>query len=254
MKASLNSPGVFREVEVSAIKLNPEQPRKNVSRSRIADLANSIKAAGLLHPVAVVSAGSGAYKLVAGERRVLAFRLLKRDKIPAHIVDENAGDEIALIENIQRVNLTPFEEAAAYERLRQSKGYSQAELANAVGKGRTYVTKVLGLLSLPKEVRVVSEKVSKSMLLEFATLSPSERSAAWKQIEDGKLTTVRDLRAFRNESTDRRAGVRAAIQAARLYLQRLKELEPETRKEPDFQALLEEHRRIVTMFTQDLDS
>jgi ParB family chromosome partitioning protein len=143
----------FLELDIDLIKSNPDQPRKNFPELELDELAQSIKANGIVQPIVVRSQGNG-YQIVAGERRWRAAQKAELDKIPAvvrEIPDEKLL-EIALIENIQRQELNPIEEARAYQRLVEDVGLTQEMVATQVGKNRTFVTNYLRLLKLPKEV------------------------------------------------------------------------------------------------------
>ena len=149
---------------------NPDQPRENFSPEGIEELAESIREKGVLQPVIVKKkpeAGSGVepkhkYELICGERRLKASLLAGLEKIPALIKEVAQGDllEWALIENIQREDLNPLEEARAFERLLAERGLSQEEVAKRVGKNRATVANAVRLLRLPEEViKFIKEKL-----------------------------------------------------------------------------------------------
>ena len=144
----------YTEVDIDLIKPNPEQPRVDFRDAAIAELAQSIREAGVLQPLVVVPEG-GRYKIIIGERRWRAAQKAGLKKIPVlvrHIPHEQQL-EISLIENLQREELNPIEVAQAYQRLIDEFGYIQADLADKVGKDRTSVTNVLRLLKLPVEIQ-----------------------------------------------------------------------------------------------------
>ena len=154
---ALDAPG-RREVEIplSEIRANPYQPRKEFDEQGLKELADSIRENGVFQPILVRKRKTGqGYELVAGERRLRASKLAGKDTIPAIITDFNDTQmmEISLLENIQRKDLTPIEEAQAYEQLIKKLGYTQDELAKRLGKSRSNVTNILRLLNLPSEVR-----------------------------------------------------------------------------------------------------
>jgi len=144
------------EIPVDEISANPLQPRRQFAQASLEGLASSLKQHGLLQPVVVSRAPGGGYHLIAGERRWRAARLAGLDRIPA-VVREAAGDvdqlALALIENLQREDLTPIEEARAYHHLRSELGLSQEEIAARVGKERSTVANALRLLQLPMAVQ-----------------------------------------------------------------------------------------------------
>ncbi len=143
-----------QEIPLDAIRVNPRQPRRSMDEEGLAGLATSIENHGLLQPV-VVRKVEGGYELVAGERRFRASRLAGRTTVPATVIDAEGvrSLELALIENIQRENLSPLDEAAAYQQLVLSTGVTHQELAQRVGKSRAAVTNALRLLELPDPVR-----------------------------------------------------------------------------------------------------
>ncbi len=143
----------FFELDIDLIRSNPNQPRKNFPETELDELTQSIKANGIVQPILVRPKGK-IYQIVAGERRWRAAQKAELDKIPV-VVKEIADDkllEIALIENIQRQELNPIEEAKAYQKLIDEVGLTQEMVANRVGKNRTFVTNYLRLLKLPDEI------------------------------------------------------------------------------------------------------
>ena len=140
-------------IQVSAIKPNPDQPRRRFDEAALDELAASIATRGVIQPVIVRPAGSG-YQLVAGERRWRAAQKAQLHEIPALIRELGDRDvmAIALIENIQREDLNPVEEAQAYQRLAEDEGLTQADIARLVEKSRSHIANLQRLLSLPEKV------------------------------------------------------------------------------------------------------
>jgi ParB family chromosome partitioning protein len=140
-------------VAVSAIKPNPDQPRRRFDEAALDELAASIATRGVIQPVIVRPAGAG-YQLVAGERRWRAAQKAQLHEIPALIreLDDRDVMAIALIENIQREDLNPVEEARAYQRLAEDEGLTQADIARLVEKSRSHIANLQRLLSLPEKV------------------------------------------------------------------------------------------------------
>jgi ParB family chromosome partitioning protein len=146
---------VVLEVEISKISPNPFQPRQVFSPEEIQELADSIQEKGLLQPILLRKHGTG-YQLVAGERRFRAMQLLGRDLITAQVRDHLSDRdmmEMALIENLQRVQLNPIEEAEAFEKLINACGITHEELAQKVSKSRSAISNTLRLLKLDGEVQ-----------------------------------------------------------------------------------------------------
>ncbi len=145
----------INEIEVYKIKPNPFQPRKEFNEESINELAESIKKHGLIQPIIVIKdKKNDSYILVAGERRLKAVKKLGKEKIKAIVVDYTIDDlrEYALIENIQREDLSPIEIALSLYELIKKHGYTHEELAKNLGKSRTYITNMLRILNLPDEV------------------------------------------------------------------------------------------------------
>lgn len=142
---------IVLHVPVDNIRPNPHQPRKEFNEDRLRELADSIDAHGLIQPITVRYIGEKRFELISGERRLRASKLAGIDEIPAYIREVNDDDIIsyALIENIQREDLNPIEVAMGYQRLVEEAGYTQAEVAERVGKNRSTVTNMLRLLNLP---------------------------------------------------------------------------------------------------------
>jgi len=150
----------LREIPVSEIRGNPFQPRKSFRPEELSELQESLKANGLLQPVTVRKSPKGnGYELIAGERRLRAATALGWEKIPA-VVKDLSDQEIltlALVENLQRADLNPIEEAAGYHQLIQDFGYTQVTVATMVGKDRSTIANVLRILQLPVQVRELIE-------------------------------------------------------------------------------------------------
>lgn len=146
--------GDVHEVAVSQISPNPKQPRTDIDEQAVSELSDSIKKVGVLQPVIVRPLGDG-YQIVAGERRWRAARQAGLERLPVRVVSigETEALEIALIENLQREDLNPIEEARGYRRLLTDHQMTQAELADKVSKSRSAVTNALRLLDLPDEVQ-----------------------------------------------------------------------------------------------------
>lgn len=150
----------FSAIPIDQVAPNPQQPRGRFDEEALESMAASIREVGVLQPIVVRPAdGSGSYQLIAGERRWRASKMAGLDEIPAIVRD---GDDVsglteALVENLQREDLTPLEEAAAYQQLLEDFGLSHEEIALRVGKSRSAVTNTLRLLKLPAAVQALLE-------------------------------------------------------------------------------------------------
>lgn len=155
--------GMVGEVLLAQVHPNPNQPRTNFKPEEIEELANSIKRHGLLQPILVRKTGDG-YEIIAGERRWQACRSLGMEAIPVRfwLADDTEAFEAALVENIQRSDLNPIEEAYGYKRLMERKGMTQSEVAQTVSKGRSTIANALRLLDLPEEAQqlLFEEKIT----------------------------------------------------------------------------------------------
>ena len=146
----------YAEIEVDKVQPNPLQPRSNFNEEGLQELAASIKAKGVVQPIIVRRVDDGAYELIAGERRLRAVRLAGLERIPAFITevkDRSEALELALIENLQREDLNPLEQAEGFQTLAKQYGLTQEQIADRVGKSRAAVANTLRLLNLPKDVQ-----------------------------------------------------------------------------------------------------
>lgn len=192
------------EVNVSELRSNPYQPRKTFDETSLQELAESIKEMGIIQPIIVKKSIKG-YEIVAGERRTKAARLAGLTKVPVIIKDYNDQEmmEIALLENIQREDLNPIDEANAYKNILTASGMTQDELAKRFGKSRSHITNMLGLLILPKPVldlvesgslsmghaRVLSKMDNEDQIIEIATKAVKEK------------LSVRDIEALSSDAS-----------------------------------------------------
>ena len=181
-------------IKIEEIRSNPYQPRKTFEEGALSELAESIKEHGVIQPVILKKSIKG-YELVAGERRVRASKLAGFDTVPAIIREFNDQEmmEIALLENLQREDLNPIEEALALKRILDTRGISQQQLAEKLGKTRTYVTNIIGILNLPDSVKqlVIDGKIPLTHARTLSKIKDPEKveELADKVINEG-LTTI----------------------------------------------------------------
>lgn len=147
----------IQTVKVSLIDPKSGQPRKTFDSEALAQLADSIAAHGVLQPILLRNSGNGRYQIIAGERRWRAAKLAGLNEIPAIVLDKDelAAAQIALVENLQREDLNPLEEAMAFRALAEEYGMTQEELSRQVGKSRSAIANALRLLDLPEDVRAM---------------------------------------------------------------------------------------------------
>jgi ParB family chromosome partitioning protein len=198
------------ELKIKEIRPNPYQPRKEFDEQGLKELADSIKENGVFQPILVRKRKTGSgYELVAGERRLRASKLAGKDSIPAIIVDFNDQQmmEISLLENIQRKDLTPIEEAQAYDQLIRKLGYTQEQLSKRIGKSRSNVTNMLRLLNLPSEVK--------------------------KLVNEGKLTYTQARALLAVEDEDRMVELAKQTVSEGLSVKELERLCSEKKKKPN---------------------
>lgn len=192
------------DIPLDAISFNPFQPRKGYDDEKFQDLVRSVRVHGVLQPVVVRSKGDGVFELVAGERRLRAASEAGLTRIPAVVreLTNQQSLEVALIENIQREDISPLEAARAYKRLTEEFGLSQEEVAFRVGKSRPAVANTLRLLNLPTEIQVSLERGELSEGHARALLSigdPELQRRAWEKII-GERLSVREAEKIQKES------------------------------------------------------
>jgi len=184
------------EIPLSEIRSNPYQPRKEFDEEALQEFAESIKEHGVIQPIIVKKSIKG-YELIAGERRTRASKLAGKETIPAIVREFNDQEmmEIALIENIQRENLNPIEEAEAFEQIIRTSQITQDEAAKKFGKSRSYITNILGLLRLPERTRkyVTENKITMGHARALSKLSDADEinSLAERIIKEG--LSVREI-------------------------------------------------------------
>ena len=190
-----------REVElpIEEIRPNPYQPRKEFDKKALEELSESIKTHGIFTPLLVRKSVSG-YDLITGERRLRAAKMAGLKTVPAIQVEftEEQMMEIAILENVQREDLNPIEEAAAYESLIQKLGYTQEKLAERVGKSREYCANIMRLLKLPEDVQsmVVNKQLTMSHVRPLLSLNDEEEIyEAAEKIKKNKMS-VREVEAY----------------------------------------------------------
>lgn len=167
------------ELPVDELRSNPYQPRKVFDEEKLQELAQSIKEHGVFQPIIVKKSSIKGYEIIAGERRVKACKIAEVDKIPAIVRDfsDQQMMEIALLENLQRENLNSIEEAMAYKQLLNNLKLTQEQLAERLGKSRSHITNMIGLLNLPKQTQdlISSKKITMGHARVLSKLEDEEK-------------------------------------------------------------------------------
>ncbi len=219
----------FRDLPLSIIVPNPNQPRQKMDEKSLEELVESIKTHGLIQPIVVRPAKKTGYEIIAGERRWMACKKLDMEHVPAIIKNYNdlEASAAALIENIQREDLNPVDEAGAYKKLMENHGLTQEELSHRLGKSRSFIANMIRLLALPEEI--------KSLLAEGGLTAGHARAllslpgSEWQKkfaarIMDGKMSvreTEHLVRKFLEERSGKGKEKKVADQEQKVWEKRL---------------------------------
>lgn len=192
-RARREEPRVIDEVPIEQVVPNPDQPRTSFKKEELAELAESIQKDGLLQPIVVRKTGADSYQIIAGERRWQACKMVGLAKVPIRIkeVDDAKALELAMIENIQRSDLNPIEEAYGYRRMMERNDMTQLEVAKAMSKGRSTVANALRLLELPEEAQrlLYEEKITAGHARAILSIPTQEgRDILTKKLAETKLS------------------------------------------------------------------
>lgn len=184
-------------VPIEKIVPNPDQPRRDFTQDQLDELAASIKEKGVIQPLIVREREGGTYEIVAGERRWRASQLAQLHELPVVVREYNDTEvlEIAIIENIQRADLNPVEEAAGYRALMDRFGHTQEKLSEALGKSRSHIANVMRLLQLPEDVLELLKTGALSSGHARALITSEDASALAKKVVKGGLS-VRQTEAL----------------------------------------------------------
>lgn len=196
-----------RMVPIEHIIRNPRNPRRNFDAADLEDLSRSIRSHGVVQPVVVRRAGADRYEIIAGERRWRASQMAGLVEIPVILrdVDDKTALEIAIVENVQRTDLNPLEEAQGYEQLMAQYAYTQNDLGEVIGKSRSHVANSLRLLKLPKDVHMMLAEGLLSAGHARAVVSTSDPVLLAKRIVEGGLS-VRDAERLAQKDAAQSSG------------------------------------------------
>jgi len=217
---ALETGPTISDLPLEDVRPDPQQPRKTFDEDALKDLASSIDQHGLVQPIVVRRdpENTGKFLITAGERRFRAVRILKKPTIAAIVRDETNAAVVAIVENLQRVDLSPVEEAEAIARLIDEQGINQNQAAKLLGKNRLTINQLLKVNTLPASIRAdaVEADVSKSILVELALLeSEEQQNKLWKRAREGNLT-VAEIRRERKEGQQTNEPKKSAKSVRRL--------------------------------------
>ena len=203
-----NQSGGVMTLPITDVENNSGQPRKNFDPEALAQLADSIRQHGILQPLTVRKLDSGYYQIIAGERRWRAARMAGLDEVPVIVIeaDDKTAAELAMIENLQREDLNPMEEAAGYRTLIDLYGMTQEEAAERVGKSRSAVANALRLLDLSEPVRAFVEegRLTAGHARALIPLPADLQEAAAKEVMDGGLSVRQTERLAKQRIAERK--------------------------------------------------
>ena len=232
--------GGFYNVDIDAVRPNPHQPRQIFDPQALDELADSIRSNGVLQPILIRREGDQVF-LVAGERRLKASRKAGLHTVPT-ILTKGNPIEISLIENLQRENLKPVEEAEALGRMIDEYKYTQEQLAKAIGKGRSTVTETLSLNKLPEEIKQECRRADlypRRLLVEIAKQkTPEAMIALFAQSRDGKLTSDQVREKSRKRRNEPRPPTEILSDKVQTLTQTLSSLNLETWNPEDTRSFL----------------
>jgi ParB family chromosome partitioning protein len=247
--------GSFYHVPIREIRSNPDQPRKFFNEKSLAQLTQSIKARGVLQPVIIRREEDGTIFLVAGERRLRAARQAGLSQLPA-ILTKGHPPEIALIENLQREDLKPIEEAEALARMVEEYHYTQDELAAVIGKAQPTISETLSLNKLPDDIKNEYRRadIPRRLLVEIAKQkSTADMAALFKRINEDKLTSDQVREISRSKSgLKKRTPVAAVMHRVVNLKSSLEKLNLDTLKEMERNQLLAELKNLQGFIDQIL--
>ena len=250
--------GSFVRIAIGLVQPDPEQPRKHFDESALEELAKSIKRNGVLQPVLIRRDQDKKIWLVAGERRLRAASTAGLDTIPAVLTSGNPA-EIALIENIQRENLHPVDEAEALARLMAQHRYRQEDLARVIGKAQSTVAETLSLTRLPKVIKAEyrrADKFSRRLMIEVAKQkTPEKMQILFEKVKKLDLdgTAIRKLSRKKSGKKREKTVVEDVTRIISNSIKKLKQVNLDDLDENKKQFLMEEMTRFINELQQFID-
>ena len=248
---------VINQLKISLIDPKGDQPRKYFDKTLLEELAESIKENGLLQPILVREYGEGRYQIIAGERRYRACRLAGLTEIPSIILDKSDADtaQIALIENIQREDLNPIEEAMAYRSLQNEYGMTQEVLSFKVGKSRSAIANSMRLLDLPEEIlnMVALKELSAGHARTLLGVNDKEAMLVLAQYASEQDWSVRQLEEEVKRANKPKKEVVEEEETALPFVDYFRELELRIQRELGRKAEIKEkgRKKTLTLYYED---
>lgn len=245
------------DVPLELCRPNPDQPRKHIDPLTLQELAASIEAHGLIQPITVKRdpRKKGAFIIVAGERRFRAYESLRRETVPA-ILTTGKADEIALIENLQRQQLSAIEEAEALAKLQKRYKYTHEELGKAVGKARSTITNLLKLNDLPPKIKresSTSNLATKSLLIEISKITDTKKQLSFWKDAKTRGVTVKEARERKSPVPNQRKLSEKLANKGQAFVIELEQLAEKglSLDAEGYEKLLEVYKRFVAFIDEE---
>lgn len=230
----MNEGETIIKVPLDSIKMNPFQPREEFEAATLAELSESIKNHGIIHPIIIRKAGNQ-YQLIAGERRLRAAKLIGLKDIPAIIKDVDGIEvaELSLIENLQRKDLNPLEEACAYNILQLKFGLTQEEISQRVGKSRSEVANVMRLLNLPQNIKdsISSGEITKGHARAMLSIKDEDEiQKVFKKVKEKNLSVrqteilVQNILMKKEKIFRKKQNIKRLIKDVRIIVNTIREM------------------------------
>lgn len=256
--ANLNNyaEGSFYQVDIDIVLPNPDQPRKYFNPETLAELSTSIKERGVLQPIIIRKTDAGEVFLVAGERRLKAAKMAGLERIPA-IITKGQPAEISLIENLQREDLKPIEEAEALHRMTTEYHYTHEQLALVIGKARSTITETLSLIKLPEEIKEECRRADiypRRLLVEIAKQDTPERMIElFKTVTETNLKSNQVREVTRKKRVEVRHPVTLTIEKIAALNKSLQRISMDTAEQEDVVSLLAELQKLKALIDEILN-
>ena len=214
-------------IQVEKISVNPYQPRKEFDETGLLELAQSIRENGLIQPIVVREVGNEAYEIIAGERRYRAMLMIGKVEVPCIVTTatDEASASIALIENIQREDLNPIEEANAYRQILKTQGMTQKKLAQQIGKSQSFVANKIRLLELPERAlsTLAQGKITERHARALLTVDDEELDQVLDKILDQKLNVSQTERLIQKPKKPKKPLIKGISQSIKIGINTIKE-------------------------------